>query len=431
MYRFAIEELLKWKNRKDHKPLIINGARQVGKTYLMKQFAEEYYDDCIYVNFEQNKKVASFFDNNLDPNHIINLLEYEYGKKIDKEKTLIVFDEIQECSRALTSLKYFNENTKEYDVICSGSTMGITLHKGTSFPVGKVEMMKLYPMCFEEFLYAIGEQKKADLLKNNDIETIKIFKNDYIEKLKLYYYIGGMPKVVFDYITDNDLNRVRENQNYILQYYKFDFGKYASANQITKLNLIFDNIASQLAKDNSKFIYGALKKGARANEYEYALQWLEDSNLIYKVYKIATPKLSLKAYCEMDAFKIYFIDVGLLSCMSGLSSEILTNSSDIFVEFKGMLAEQYVLQELKCSMSYEGFYYNNKYSTAEIDFLFQNKDSIIPIEVRAGINLKAKSLRTYIEKYNPVYAIRTGLNDYKRTDKIIDIPLYNIRNNII
>ena len=430
MYRFAIEELLKWKNRIAHKPLIINGARQVGKTYLMKQFAEEYYDDCIYVNFEQNKKVASFFDNNLDPNHIINLLEYEYGKKIDKEKTLIIFDEIQECSRALTSLKYFNENAKEYDVICSGSTMGITLHKGTSFPVGKVEMMKLYPMCFEEFLYAIGEQKKADLLKNNDIETIKIFKNDYIEKLKLYYYIGGMPKVVFDYITDNDLNRVRENQNYILQYYKFDFGKYASANQITKLNLIFDNIASQLAKDNSKFIYGALKKGARANEYEYALQWLEDSNLIYKVYKIATPKLPLKAYCEMDAFKIYFIDVGLLSCMSGLSSDILTASSDIFVEFKGMLAEQYVLQELKCSMSYEGFYYINKYSTAEIDFLFQNKDSIIPIEVKAGINLKAKSLRTYIEKYNPVYAIRTGLNDYKRTDKIIDIPLYNVRNNI-
>ena len=430
MYRFAIEELLKWKNRIDHKPLIINGARQVGKTYLMKQFAEEYYDDCIYVNFEQNKKVASFFDNNLDPNHIINLLEYEYGKKIDKEKTLIIFDEIQECSRALTSLKYFNENAKEYDVICSGSTMGITLHKGTSFPVGKVEMIKLYPMCFEEFLYAIGEQKKADLLKNNDIETIKIFKNDYIEKLKLYYYIGGMPKVVFDYITDNDLNRVRENQNYILQYYKFDFGKYASANQITKLNLIFDNIASQLAKDNSKFIYGALKKGARANEYEYALQWLEDSNLIYKVYKIATPKLPLKAYCEMDAFKIYFIDVGLLSCMSGLSSDILTTSSEIFVEFKGMLAEQYVLQELKCYMSYEGFYYINKYSTAEIDFLFQNRDSIIPIEVKADINLKAKRLRTYIDKYNPVYAIRIGLNDYKRTDKIIDIPLYNVRNNI-
>lgn len=431
MYRFAIEELKKWKNNKDRKPLIINGARQVGKTYLMKQFAEENYTDYIYVNFEQNKKVSTFFEESLDPFHIISLLEYEFGKKIDKDNTLIIFDEIQACGRALTSLKYFNENANEYNVICSGSTMGITFHKGTSFPVGKVDLMKLYPMCFEEFLYAIGEGKKAELLKENDVETIKIFKNDYIEYLKLYYYIGGMPKVVLDYTRNKDLNEVRENQELILQYYRFDFGKYASASQTTKLNIVFDNIASQLAKENSKFIYGALKKGARASEYEYALQWLEDSNLIYKVYKVITPKLPLKAYCELDAFKIYFLDVGLLSCMSGLTSDVITSGNNIFVEFKGILAEQYVLQEIKNINSYyDGFYYANKTSTSEVDFLMQNKDGIIPVEVKSGTNLRAKSLQAYIEKFNPPYVMKVSLNDYNNAENIINIPLYNIRNSI-
>lgn len=429
MYRFAMEKLVKWKNSKDHKPLIINGARQVGKTYLIKEFAEKHYENNIYVNFEQNKKVATFFENNLDPVHIISLLEYEFGKKINKDNTLIIFDEIQECGKALTSLKYFNENANEYDVVCTGSTMGITLHEGTSFPVGKVDLMKLYPMCFEEFLCAIGEEKKAELLKQNDLETIKIFASDYIEYLKLYYYIGGMPKVVYDYVENKDLNIVKENQNRILQYYKFDFGKYATANQAIKLNLVFDNIASQLAKDNSKFIYGALKKGARANEYEYALQWLEDSNLIYKVHKVTVPKIPLKAYSDINAFKIYFLDVGLLSCMCDLTSNILTSGSDIFVEFKGILAEQYVLQEIKSINNYyDGYYYANKTSTSEIDFLIQNKDGIIPLEVKAGINLKAKSLKAYMEKYNPPYELKASLKEYNKSEKVVNIPLYSVRN---
>ena len=428
MHRFAIEKLEKWKNTKNHKPLIINGARQVGKTYLMKEFAENYYDDYVYVNFEQNKKAVKFFDGNIDPYHIVSLLEYEFSKKINKKNTLIIFDEIQECSRALTSLKYFNENAPEYDIICSGSTMGITLHKGTSFPVGKVDLMKLYPMCFEEFLYALGEEKKVELLQSNSFDDIRIFNDDFVEKLKLYYYIGGMPKVILDYIGDRDLLHVKENQNLILQYYKFDFGKYADANQIPKLNLIFDSIATQLSKENSKFIYGVLKKGARASEYEYALQWLIDSNLIYKVYKVTTPRMPLKAYCEINAFKIYFLDVGLLSCMSGLTSEVLTKGNDIFVEFKGSLAEQYVLQEMKNIFDYSGYYYTNKSSTSEVDFLLENADGIIPIEIKSGKNLKAKSLGVYIDKFNPKYAIRASLSEYTKTKKILDIPLYSVKN---
>lgn len=427
MYRFALEKLIEWKKNKNHKPLIINGARQVGKTYLMKEFAEKYYDDYIYINFQLNKKVSSFFEQNLDPFHIISLLEYEFGKKIHSDNMLIIFDEIQECSKALTSLKYFNENAPEYDIICSGSTMGITLHQGTSFPVGKVELMKLYPMCFKEFLLAIGEEKKVELLDKKNFDLIKVFKNDFIEKLKLYCFIGGMPKVVLDYIENKDLNLVQENQNLILQYYKFDFGKYANANQVLKINLIFDNIVSQLAKENSKFIYGALKKGARASEYEYALQWLEDSNLIYKVYKVTTPKIPLRAYCELDAFKVYFLDIGLLSCMSGLTSNILTTNDDIFVEFKGILTEQFVLQEIKSAIDYFGYYYTNKTSTSEIDFLINNSDGIIPIEVKAGINLKAKSLKAYMDKYNPPYAIKTSLLDYAVNGKIKNIPLYFVR----
>lgn len=427
MYRFALEKLIKWKKNKNHKPLIINGARQVGKTYLMKEFAEKYYDDYIYINFQLNKNVSSFFEQNLDPFHIISLLEYEFGKKIHSDNMLIIFDEIQECSKALTSLKYFNENAPEYDIICSGSTMGITLHQGTSFPVGKVELMKLYPMCFKEFLLAIGEEKKVELLDKKNFDLIKVFKNDFIEKLKLYCFIGGMPKVVLDYIENKDLNLVQENQNLILQYYKFDFGKYANANQVLKINLIFDNIVSQLAKENSKFIYGALKKGARASEYEYALQWLEDSNLIYKVYKVTTPKIPLRAYCELDAFKVYFLDIGLLSCTSGLTSNILTTNDDIFVEFKGILTEQFVLQEIKSAIDYFGYYYTNKTSTSEIDFLINNSDGIIPIEVKAGINLKAKSLKAYMDKYNPPYAIKTSLLDYAVNEKIKNIPLYCVR----
>ncbi len=427
MYRFALEKLIEWKKNKNHKPLIINGARQVGKTYLMKEFAEKYYDDYIYINFQLNKKISSFFEQNLEPFHIISLLEYEFGKKIHSDNMLIIFDEIQECSKALTSLKYFNENAPEYDIICSGSTMGITLHQGTSFPVGKVELMKLYPMCFKEFLLAIGEEKKVELLDKKNFDLIKVFKNDFIEKLKLYCFIGGMPKVVLDYIENKDLNLVQENQNLILQYYKFDFGKYANANQVLKINLIFDNIVSQLAKENSKFIYGALKKGARASEYEYALQWLEDSNLIYKVYKVTTPKIPLRAYCELDAFKVYFLDIGLLSCMSGLTSNILTTNDDIFVEFKGILTEQFVLQEIKSAIDYFGYYYTNKTSTSEIDFLINNSNGIIPIEVKAGINLKAKSLKAYMDKYNPPYAIKTSLLDYAVNGKIKNIPLYFVR----
>ena len=429
MKRFAMDNLIKWKNKKGHKPLIINGARQVGKTYLMKKFAEQNYKDYVYVNFEKDKNIASFFDSNISPKHIMSLLEMEFHKKIDQD-TLIIFDEIQECSRALTSLKYFNEDASEYDVISSGSTMGITLHHGTSFPVGKVDFLKLYPMCFEEFLYALGEDRKAEFLINDEMDFVKAIKDIFIDYLKLYYFVGGMPKVVKDYVENKDLNQVRENQNTILQYYKFDFGKYADPHQVSKLNLIFDNIPSQLSKQNSKFIYSALKKGARASDYEFALEWLIDSHLIYKVYRVSVPHFPLRAYIDLAAFKIYFLDVGLLSCMSGLTSDVINKGSDIFVEYKGTLAEQYVFQELKNFYDYFGYYYANNTSTNEIDFLYQTKGGIVPIEVKAGINLKSKSLKAYMDKYNPPYAMRISLNDYKEDKNIVNIPLYNVRNMI-
>lgn len=428
MYRNKMEELIKWKESSNRKPLIIRGARQVGKTWLMKEFGKVYYEKCAYINFDDNTRMNKLFDEDFDLDRIIQGLKIESGVNIEPENTLIILDEIQETPKALKALKYFCENAREYHIISAGSLLGVAIHAGTSFPVGKVDFLDLTPLNFFEFLEALNEKAMLQLLKNNDFDMINVFDTKLKEYLKLYYYIGGMPEVVSAYIENKDLLEVRKIQKTLLDDYEQDFSKHAPSNIVPRIRQLWNNIPTQLAKENKKFIYGLVREGARAREYEIALSWLIDCGLIYQINRVKNSKVPLSAYQDFSAFKLYLLDVGLLSAMAGIDAKTLLEGNEIFEEFKGSLTEQYVLCQLKQCTNLDIFYWSSDTGIAEVDFITQIGRNNIPIEVKASENLQAKSLKTFVQKYNTKFNIRTSMSSYREEDWLINIPLYSIGN---
>ena len=428
MYRIAIEKLYKWKNSKRRKPLIIEGARQVGKTWLMKEFGKQAYADTVYINFDSNSRMADLFSADLDTERLILGLELYAGRKINQDNTLLIFDEVQEVPRALASLKYFYENAPQYHIVCAGSLLGIALHQGTSFPVGKVDFLKLYPLSFSEFLMATGNERFAELLKKQDYEMITSFKQTYIDALKHYYFVGGMPEAVQSFAESKDFNEVRAIQKRILAAYEQDFSKHAPNEIVPKIRMLWNSIPSQLARENKKFIYGLVREGGRAREYETAIMWLSDCGLVHKVSRVNAAGIPLKAYEDLKAFKLFIVDVGLLGCMTGLRQRTLLDGDDLFVEFKGALTEQYVCQQLKTMEDISIYYYTNDRGSCEIDFVVDTGEQIVPIEVKAETNLRAKSLKTYRERFEPELSVRTSMADYKKEDWLLNLPLYAIEN---
>ena len=426
MYRIAIEKLYRWKESRRRKPLIIQGARQVGKTWLMKEFGRSAYRDMVYINFDSNSRMAELFASDLNTDRLIMGIELYTGKKIDPDSTLLIFDEVQEVPRALSSLKYFYENAPQYHIICAGSLLGIALHEGTSFPVGKVDFLELYPLSFREFLMAVTGIQFAKLLDSQDYKMINSFKQTYIEALKQYYFIGGMPEAVENFTEERDFYEVREVQKRILEAYEQDFSKHAPLEIVPKIRMVWNSIPSQLAKENKKFLYGLVREGGRAKEYETAIMWLCDCGLVYKIERVKGGGIPLKAYVDQKAFKLFVVDVGLLGCMTGLSPKILLDGNDLFTEFKGALTEQYVCQQLKTLENLSIYYYTNDRGSCEVDFMVDTGERTVPVEVKAEVNLKAKSLKTYYEKYQPEISIRTSMADYRPEEWLMNLPLYAI-----
>jgi predicted AAA+ superfamily ATPase len=426
MKRAEIATLIKWKNSKERKPLLIRGARQVGKTWLMKTFGKEEYAQCAYINFEINKNLKSIFEDDFDIERIIIALQIEAGITIQSGNTLIILDEIQEAEGALTSLKYFHENAPQYHVISAGSLLGVALNKHTSFPVGKVDFMDLYPLSFPEFLDAVDEKSLLDLLESKDWKLVKSFNTKYRELLKQYYYTGGMPEVVFSFKQEKDFNKVRALQKQILAAYEQDFSKHAPNEIVPRIRMLWNSIPAQLAKENKKFIYGAIRQGARAKDYELAMSWLIDCGLIHKVNRVTKPGMPLKAYEDISAFKLFIVDIGLLGAMVDMHVKTLLEGNAVFEEFKGALTEQFVLQQLITNRDLAVYYWSAERGVAEIDFLVQYSGKIIPIEVKAEENLQAKSLKLFSGKYKPKYAIRTSMSDYRKEQWMINLPLYAI-----
>lgn len=426
MYRIALEKLYKWKKSKRRKPLIIEGARQVGKTWLMKEFGSQAYTDTVYINFDSNARMAELFSSDLNTERLIMGIELYAGKKIVPEQTLLIFDEVQEVPRALSSLKYFYENAPQYHIICAGSLLEIALHEGTSFPVGKVDFLNLFPLSFREFLTATAGEQFAELLDKQDYQMIAAFRQTYIDALKQYYFVGGMPEAVQSFAEDKDFNEVREIQKRILTAYEQDFSKHAPIEIVPKIRMIWNSIPSQLAKENKKFIYGLIREGARAKEYEAAMLWLCDCGLVHKVSRVNGTGIPLKAYEDPKAFKLFVVDVGLLGCMTGLRQGTLLDGNGLFAEFKGALTEQYVCQQLKTLDDIGIYYYTNDRGSCEVDFIVDNGEQIVPVEVKAEVNLKAKSLKSYCERFSPETAVRTAMTDYRQEDWLINLPLYAI-----
>lgn len=423
MKRLIIEQLKEWKTRKNRKPLIIQGARQVGKTWIMKAFGDNYFKKHVYINFESNSNLRSVFELDMNIARLISIFEIETGVSIDEE-TLIILDEIQEAKGGLTALKYFYENAPQYYLIAAGSFLGVSLQKGHTFPVGKVEFLRLYPMCFEEFLLNINEEIMLKNLKAQNWEALLPFHEKLISLLRLYYFVGGMPEVVNEYIDSKNLKQVRGLQKNILLGYENDFSKYAPIEVVPKIRMVWQSITGQLARENKKFFYGQLKTGARAKEFETAINWLVNSGLAHKSNRITKPGIPLQFYADMDAFKLYLLDIGLLNAMAGLGEKILLNKNQILVEHKGAMTEQFVAQELK--IRHELYYWSAENGTSELDFLLQIEDKLIPIEVKAEENLRAKSLRVYVEKYNSKSSIRTSMSFYRVDDWLVNIPLYAV-----
>ena len=426
MYRDAIEKLEKWKNRKNRKPLIVRGARQVGKTWLMREFGRKNYEKCAYISMDENERMENVFRDAFDIDRILLALEIEAGFKITPEDTLIIFDEVQEIPRALKALKYFCEQAPQYHIMAAGSLLGIALHEGTSFPVGKVDFLDLYPMTFREFLLACGQERFVRLMEQHDYAMMGNFRTELIDYLKYYYYVGGMPEAVQEYVQEKDFQAVREVQNKLLMAYENDLSKHAPAEIVTKIRMLWNSIPTQLAKENKKFVYGLVREGARAREYEVAITWLMDVGLVYKVGRVKKPDFPLRAYQDFSAFKLFVLDVGLLGAMSRLNAKIILEGDRMFEEFKGALTEQYVLQQLIVHEENDIFYWSSEKGTGELDFLIQMDDKIVPIEVKAEENLQAKSLRSFVQKYDMKYAVRTSMSDYREQDWMVNYPLYDV-----
>ena len=425
MKREAIQELYDWKARTDKKPLILRGARQVGKTWLMKEFAKEAYKQSVYINFEDNETVRQIFLKDFDIERILLALQLATNVVIDTN-TLIIFDELQEAPRGLTALKYFQEKAPQYHVIAAGSLLGIAMHENDSFPVGKIEFMDLYPLSFLEFLDAMGQDKLAKLLQSKDWELITMFQSKLQEHLRLYYYIGGMPEVVSSFIADKNITKVRQLQQNILDAYERDFSKHAPAPEVPRIRMVWKSVPAQLSKENRKFIYGQLKEGARAKEFELAIEWLKDAGLIYKVNRTKKGLLPLSAYEDFSAFKLFTLDIGLMCAMSNLPSQALLDGNALFADYKGALTEQYVLQQLKNVKGLSIYYWSSDNSRGELDFLLQHEAKILPVEVKAEENLQSKSLRTFVERNSGLHGIRLSMSPYRVQEWMTNYPLYAV-----
>lgn len=426
MYRYKIEELKSWKTKKNRKPLIIKGARQVGKTWLMKEFGKQEYTQTLYVNFEKDSSLRNLFSGTIDIKQILSGLQIITGFKAVPNDTLIILDEIQVVPEALTYLKYFYEDAPDYHIIAAGSLLGVSMHSSVSYPVGKVDLMNLYPLTFHEYLIASGNGSLVDIIKDKNTPLIKSLKEKAVLLLRQYYFVGGMPEIVQNFLTENDYHEARDIQRTLLNNYEQDFSKYAPVELLPRIRMVWNSVPAQLAKENRKFIYGLLKKGARAKEFELAIQWLEDSGLIYKLHRVTKPGIPLKSYEDFTAFKIFMVDTGLLGCMANLDIKSLVEGNRLFSEFKGAISEQFVMQQL---LSYEDislFYWSAEGAKSEVDFVFQKDNEIYPLEVKAEENLKSKSLQTFARKYNPPVSYRTSLSDYREQDWMINIPLFAI-----
>ncbi|MBM3701040.1 MAG: ATP-binding protein [Actinobacteria bacterium] len=426
MYRHEIKDLIEWKNSPDRKPLILKGARQVGKTWLLKEFGKTQFKEFAYINFEDNERMINLFSADYDIKRIIAGLQIESGTDIDSSNTLIIFDEVQEVPRALTSLKYFCENAPQYFIAAAGSLLGMALHPETSFPVGKVEFYNLYPLSFIEFAALVEDTNIVKPLKDFDAVLFTSFKSKYIDLLKQYYFVGGMPEAVNKFIKTKDYAAVQKIQKNLLFSYEQDFSKHAPIEIVPKIRQLWHSISAQLAKENRKFIFGLVKKGSRAKDYEIAMQWLLDAGLIYKVNRVSKPGIPISAYTDASAFKLYMLDVGLLSAISSLDSKTLLEKSRIFEEFKGALTEQYVLQQLISSKMIEPFYWSSEKGSSEVDFIFQIASEVFPLEVKASENLQAKSLKSYYQKYMPKHLLRTSMSDFRKEERLVNLPLYLI-----
>lgn len=427
MKRDILEKLIEWKNKSNRKPLILNGARQVGKTYILKEFGEKYFENVCLIDFNANENYRNIFERDFNIDRIITELNAVTSVKIMQGKTLIIFDEIQEVPRAITSLKYFCENAKDYVVACAGSLLGVALHKNTSFPVGKVNLMTMYPMTFIEFLDAMGKDGLAKLLRDEDYESINDLSEEYNYLLKQYMVVGGMPEAVKEFVNNNDYTEVRKVQKEIVKMYDNDFSKHIEdQKELLKTRQVFATIPKELAKENKKFVLRDMEHGARLSKYEVAIEWLVDAGIVYKIHNVENIRTPLAAYKKMDNFKIYLVDVGLLGALSNLDYGIIIEGNRLFVEFKGALVEQYICQELMYRYNDELCFYSKSGSQLQIDFLIQSKNEPIPIEVKSGNVVQAKSLKEYIKKFKPSYAIRFSLLKNKHEDIIKNYSLWSV-----
>lgn len=424
MYRRILKELEQWRVSKRRKPLVLWGARQTGKTWAMKRFGADRFENVVYVSFYNNRRIAEIFDRDYDVRRILNALEIELHVKISPESTLLIFDEIQAAPKVLESLKYFCEDAREYPVVAAGSLLGVALHEDVSFPVGKVDELRLHPMSFGEFLLAMDEPRLAEYIKEPSRPENTDFAERFRELLRLYYFVGGMPEAVENFRTSRDFDLCREIQNSILNQYEGDFGKHIAPKDIARVHLAWNALPVQLAKENKKFFFGQVKSGARMKDFETALQWLQDAGITHKVNAVSKPGIPLKSYVDFSAFKIYMLDVGLLCAKSEVDKSSILNGDEIFTEFKGALTEQFVLQELVAETKYTPFYYSGEKSTYEVDFIIQKEGGIVPVEVKAEENLKAKSLKFFCEKFAPKKAIRLSMSIYREQEWMTNIPLW-------
>ena len=425
MKRDIYNKLLQWKNDSNRKPLIITGARQVGKTWIMREFGKNEYANVVYINCDNEKRIETLLSEDYNIDRILLGLQAISGVNIKSDKTLIIFDEIQQIPRGLHLLKYFYEENPEYHVMVAGSLLGITLNQGVSFPVGKVDIMEMNPMNFNEFLEAMGQEQLLKVLNTNDWKLIDSLSTKYIELLRQYYYVGGMPEAVYSYCKDKNLAQVRNIQNNILKAYRNDISKHATKSESVKIGQVLDSLPSQLAKENKKFFYGVIKTGARAAEYELAIQWLIDAGIVHKVNRIKEAKMPLKFYEDISAFKLFLLDMGLFACMCDVPASEMLVGNNVFVEYKGAFAEQYVLQQLVCQ-NVKPYYWSSEKTPSEIDFVIQKDNKIIPIEVKAEVNVKARSLRQFITNNPELKAVRFSMLGYAEQDWMTNIPLYYI-----
>ena len=425
MKREIYAKLLEWKSRKGHKPLVLDGARQVGKTYILKEFGVREYKNVSYVNLDKDAVAKSVFDPDHDIKRIIRTLSAYTGVDIVPGNTLIIIDEIQESSAALGCLKYFKEEFPQYDVAVAGSLLGISIHEDQSFPVGMVEFVRMFPMSLLEFLNATGNEKLTELLLNHDWESVNILSQQYTELLRQYYYVGGMPEAVAGYIAGKGLKAVRQIQKDILAGYRRDFSKHAPNKDVPRIEMVWDSLPSHLAKENKKFIYGALRKGGRAKEFEMAISWLRDAGLIYKVHRVSKIEYPLSFYEDFDVFKVFPLDVGLLGAMTDVPASQMLVGNNVFKEFKGAFTECYVNEQL-ARVQIPVFYYSSNESEVEIDFAVQTESRVIPIEVKAEENVKSKSLKTYIDKYPELKGLRISMLNYVDQGWMENLPLYAI-----